>query len=500
MERPQYDFPAVKTFLALAVMTLSAGSMLAQASSGAVAESLKSNVVRIEANLGDHTELGFGFIIGERSGNLYIVTANHVVYPQEAGQVAPTKVKVEFFDHQGEPFEATVLGTHDVPHDLAVLSVAPPQGFQWNKRCLGQSEEPKRSTEVSFIGKGQKWYVPSMPGHVASEEIIDGRIALEGLPIVPGCSGGPLVDSSGIVGIILSDSVESATALELKYVKFLFKQWNHPWDLDRGDAVAPVSPPATAANPPAAQPVVPASNPLREGFYELYTLNGQPQRKSVLMHLRRVSDDYFLAETTTASDNGWSGELRRSGSGWDLKIADLRGSHPAREGSSYNPGSGRNEISAEGPLVTFKSELGTYVWQETQKTSIEPPTAPASSAGAQSASSSNGQAVLGALVGAFMATRTHSNPPDQCVSGYVWREARPDDHVCVTPETRRRTAIENSRAAAYRNPNGGAYGPDTCLDGYLWRNAFAGDRVCVSPESRSQAAEDNSQARGRVAH
>ena len=26
--------------------------------------------------------------------------------------------------------------------------------------------------------------------------------------------------------------------------------------------------------------------------------------------------------------------------------------------------------------------------------------------------------------------------PDTCLQGYVWRDAFPDDHVCVTPETR----------------------------------------------------------------
>jgi hypothetical protein len=32
----------------------------------------------------------------------------------------------------------------------------------------------------------------------------------------------------------------------------------------------------------------------------------------------------------------------------------------------------------------------------------------------------------------------------------VWREARPDDHVCVTPQTRAQTASDNRQAAARR--------------------------------------------------
>jgi len=83
---------------------------------------------------------------------------------------------------------------------------------------------------------------------------------------------------------------------------------------------------------------------------------------------------------------------------------------------------------------------------------------------------------------------------DTCVTGYVWREARQKDFVCVTPEVREQTRIDNEQAAQRRNPGGGAYGPNTCLSGYVWREAFPGDVVCVTPQTRAQAAQDNSQA------
>jgi hypothetical protein len=46
---------------------------------------------------------------------------------------------------------------------------------------------------------------------------------------------------------------------------------------------------------------------------------------------------------------------------------------------------------------------------------------------------------------------------------------------------------------------GGAYGPDTCIQGYVWREAIPGDHVCVTPEVRDQAAEDNRLADSRRA-
>lgn len=87
--------------------------------------------------------------------------------------------------------------------------------------------------------------------------------------------------------------------------------------------------------------------------------------------------------------------------------------------------------------------------------------------------------------------------PDTCIQGYVWREARGGDTVCVTSATRDATAQQNANAAQNREPNGGAYGPDTCKSGFVWREAFGGDHVCVSPPVRDQAAGDNAAAQSR---
>ena len=83
--------------------------------------------------------------------------------------------------------------------------------------------------------------------------------------------------------------------------------------------------------------------------------------------------------------------------------------------------------------------------------------------------------------------------PDTCKAGYVWRDAAPSDHVCVTPEDRQIAADENAQAASHRSPIGGGYGPNTCLSGYVWREAFGGDVVCVTPDQRSAAAQQNAQ-------
>ena len=106
---------------------------------------------------------------------------------------------------------------------------------------------------------------------------------------------------------------------------------------------------------------------------------------------------------------------------------------------------------------------------------------------------------LGALGSAAIAAADPlAYGPDTCIQGFVWREANPNDHVCVTPAVRSQTAQENQLAASRRDPNGGPYGPDTCLQGYVWRDAFEGDHVCVTPDIRDEAANDNAAAASRM--
>jgi hypothetical protein len=78
-----------------------------------------------------------------------------------------------------------------------------------------------------------------------------------------------------------------------------------------------------------------------------------------------------------------------------------------------------------------------------------------------------------------------------CVSGYVWRDAKDGDGVCVTPAERAEAKAQNANGPNNVKPGGGPYGPNTCRDGYVWREAFPGDVVCVTPYERQRAQEQN---------
>ena len=107
----------------------------------------------------------------------------------------------------------------------------------------------------------------------------------------------------------------------------------------------------------------------------------------------------------------------------------------------------------------------------------------------------------GLLAAGLGAAPVHADPlpygEDTCIQGFVWREAREGDTVCVTPDVRTRVAEENSNPALNRQPGGGAYGPDTCAQGFVWREAFDGDTICVTPDNRDQTLADNAAAESR---
>ncbi|HEX5900039.1 MAG TPA: hypothetical protein VFY32_11620, partial [Solirubrobacteraceae bacterium] len=98
---------------------------------------------------------------------------------------------------------------------------------------------------------------------------------------------------------------------------------------------------------------------------------------------------------------------------------------------------------------------------------------------------------------AVSASAAGSHGPLTCLDGYVWRQATPRDHVCVTPEVRAQTARDNALAPTRVSATGGTFGPDLCVAGFVWRDALPGDRVCVTPATWQQVHDDNLTAGAR---
>ena len=110
---------------------------------------------------------------------------------------------------------------------------------------------------------------------------------------------------------------------------------------------------------------------------------------------------------------------------------------------------------------------------------------------------------LAALVAGMLGTAAPANAqfgPYTCVYGLVWREAVPNDFVCVNSQWRSKTWQENADGPNNRQPGGGPYGPDTCKQGFVWRETRPTDHVCVRPLSRDQNRRANAGAYTGYAH
>jgi hypothetical protein len=191
-----------------------------------MAERLRQNTVKIEAG-----QRGFGFIVGEKGGFLYIATARHILIANDNPDSPPvTKARVVFYSDQGKSYTADVLGTHT--GDLAVLRVSSPPNFRWIAECLAAADKQNRGTHVWFVGRRDEWYVPAQTGTIASDRpSTQSLIEIDGLSVSPGTSGAPLIADTGIVGMIQNDLADDARALTVDYIQRAFQDWNYPWDL-----------------------------------------------------------------------------------------------------------------------------------------------------------------------------------------------------------------------------------------------------------------------------
>ena len=111
-------------------------------------------------------------------------------------------------------------------------------------------------------------------------------------------------------------------------------------------------------------------------------------------------------------------------------------------------------------------------------------------------------AIIAIFAAGFLVFVAHAQA-DTCSSGYVWREAFPGDHVCVTPATRAQAKYDNDHSAEHIDPASlvnAITGGETCLAPYVPREASPSDQVCVLPETRAQAQDDNRQAKNHLAY
>ena len=214
-------------------------------------QALRANTVAIRAEWeedGNRSD-GFGFIIAIERGYTYVATANHVVRGYEGDSLAD-KVSVRFFGSR-KSLPAEVLKQHDATLDVGVIRIKGQPKRPWFRSCSGEWSSADRGTSVWFIGRSGTWYTPARPGTVNYLDP-DLGLVLEGLSVIVGTSGAPLVSEAGIVGLMTTDAAgDLSRACPIKQVRKVIKGWKVPWqlvppDLEKVPPGVKISPDAVA--------------------------------------------------------------------------------------------------------------------------------------------------------------------------------------------------------------------------------------------------------------
>lgn len=178
--------------LALLLLLPAPAAHAQQTSAQYYLESLKGNVVRVEAG----GQVGFGFIVGIEPRKLLIATAEHTVDGTGPPRVCfldrtppcPTGSVV----YRDDP----VLGQADL--DLAFIEVEYPEGLVWRPDVM--AAEPRPNDPAWFIGRELEWYIPTAAGSIVERQDT-GTVTYRGLSVAQGVSGAPIITAAGIVAM-----------------------------------------------------------------------------------------------------------------------------------------------------------------------------------------------------------------------------------------------------------------------------------------------------------
>ena len=184
-----------------------------------ISEALLDNVVAIKTNFSDNfSKNGFGFVVGEKDGRLFIATAGHVVFDVDNDKFGEVYVR---FRKDDKPYKIKKIQKHNEEVDIALIELNEyPKQYRWKKDCMASSVH--LNDNLSFIGRDGEWYVSpkNPPGTVYKLE--NDFIYFDITTIEIGCSGAPLLNEEGLVGIVTEDSGNKSKATSIQKAKEFF--------------------------------------------------------------------------------------------------------------------------------------------------------------------------------------------------------------------------------------------------------------------------------------
>ncbi len=152
-----------------------------------VYEAINPAIVSIDADIDDGVSSGTGCVV---TSDGYILTGSHVI---EGGKSVTVTMS------SGQTYKAQVISALGKNKDLALLKISPKKPLQTIK--LGDSASLKVGQKVLAIGNPFGFNGTLTQGIISRIDYKKGKIQTDAA-INPGCSGGPLLNSSGeVIGI-----------------------------------------------------------------------------------------------------------------------------------------------------------------------------------------------------------------------------------------------------------------------------------------------------------
>ena len=222
----------LRTLMPIATAMLAVAPRLAaQTPATAVPSETEQIVVMIRCTMDGEPSIGAGLLVGSANDRLYVVTANHVV---RRGATECADVRVELRALPGEPVPATLTTRFDARRDVAVLVIAGVRAKGIDASALpfdrlGDPSSLARGDGVRALGQpeGRPWGSSVATAPIAS--VSDSLLVFESAQVVPGHSGGALLDVRGeIVGLVLNVLLPEARARNVLQVVELMRGWGFP--------------------------------------------------------------------------------------------------------------------------------------------------------------------------------------------------------------------------------------------------------------------------------
>jgi len=197
-----------------------------------IADRVKRLTVRIAVHEGDDEREGFGVVLGERDGWLYIGTANHVVRgsagPNGEAEAQRRAVKLTYYTDQGVSYDGSVLENFVADFDLGVVKAKSPPGFRTDVLC-NDALNVVRGLRVAYVGKERAWYVPTSEGRVNQEPDAKEWLNVDSMTVEPGTSGAPVFSGYGLVGLVVNSAKLQTFVAAAGRVERAFRTWNYPF-------------------------------------------------------------------------------------------------------------------------------------------------------------------------------------------------------------------------------------------------------------------------------